>query len=99
MAEPTEDLPYHVSDHAMADPAGDNSAPQDDHALVLSLLEYCDTEIAKHNSFDVLELPQNATPAQKIAAFDEMAIHKGVAMHLRNIKQEISNKAKGIDNV
>lgn len=56
--------------------------------------EYCNTEIKKGNSFDVLEIPQNATDEQKIAVFDEISIHKGVTMHLRNILNIINEIVK-----
>ena len=63
---------------------------------IQEILAYCDEEIAKSNSFDVLNIPQNATDEQKIAVFNELAIHKGVVMHLRNIKAIITDKAREI---
>ena len=50
--------------------------------------------INESESTVVLNLPANATPEQKIAVFDEIAIHKGVAMHLRNVEEIINNMVK-----
>lgn len=62
--------------------------------LVRDLRKYCKEQILVHNSFDVLNLPQNATPEEKCAVFDEMFNHKGVVHHLRQIQQIINSKVK-----
>ena len=92
MAE-TEDVPYEVSDFATADEEQevDEEEQTTDSRLVKALRKYLNEEIIKANTLDVMHLPQNATVADKIAAFNEAAIHKGVVFHLRNLKQEINN--------
>lgn len=91
-----EDIPYNVSDHAIEDAQTDTSDAEisAESKLVKKIRAYLKDAIADSNSFDVLQLPANATPEQKIAVFDEIAIHKGVAMHLRNVEEIIINMVK-----
>lgn len=92
----TEDIPYEVDEFALEDTTLE-SDPEDQTAettLIRKIRSYLKTEIQKSTTFDVINLPANATPEQKIAAFDEMAIHKGVAMHLRNVQQIINDMVK-----
>lgn len=93
MAE-TEDVPYEVSDFATPDKEEEQDPDQPNKSVLLEVAEYCEKQIAEHNTFDVINLPANAKPEEKVAAFDDMAIHKGVAMHLRNIKSMIDDKLK-----
>ena len=91
-----EDIPYNVSDHAIEDvPTDDGDAELSAEVkLVKKIRAYLKKAINESSSFDVLNLPANATPEQKIAVFDEIAIHKGVAMHLRNVEEIINNMVK-----
>lgn len=90
------DPDYLVSDHAVADDDRDKAADPDQPNK--SILHKVSQELAKdietHNSFDSLNLPANATAEQKIAAYDEIAIHKGLALHLQKYKYMIDDKIK-----
>lgn len=90
--EPTEDVPYNVSDFATEDQEQDDDEDQsNDSRLVKALRTYLKNAIKDANTLDVLDLPKNATVGDKVAAFNEAAIHKGVVFHLRNLQQEIDN--------
>lgn len=95
MAEPTEDIPYEVDDFATPDE--EDKTPDPDQAKK-SVLEEISKELAKdiaeNNSFDVINTPAGATAEQKIAAFDDIAIHKGLALYLKKYKIMIDNKLK-----
>jgi len=89
--EGNADPDYLVSDHAIADdkPASaDPDAPN--KSILLELQKYCRQAISEHNSFDIIDLTEQAkmTPTQQIA------MHKCVVQHLRNIKSQIDNKIK-----
>ena len=89
-----------VDDFAIEDDADPASGlAEDDQTAETKLIQdiraYLKTAKAEHNTFDVLDIPNNATQEQKIAVFDMMAIHKGVTMHLRNIEAMINNKVRG----
>lgn len=96
MADPTEDIDYTVSDFATPDPEPTKSSDPDqpNKSVLIELSKELKKDIAENNSFTVIHLPVNATPEQKIAAFDEMAIHKGLALHLQKYKLMIDNKIK-----
>ena len=94
MAEPTEDIPYTVDDFAV-DETTDDVASEDtklspQNALVKELRQYLKEAELEHNSFDIIDLTEQAkmTPTQQIA------VHKCVVQHLRNIKGIINNKVK-----
>jgi hypothetical protein len=91
-----EDIPYNISDHAIEDAPTDTSEVElsAENKLVKRIRAYLKKSISDAKSVDALNLPANATLEQKIAAFDEIAIHKGVAMHLRNIEEIINNIVK-----
>lgn len=91
-----EDIPYNVSDHAIEDAPTDTSEAElsAESKLVKKIRAYLKGAINESESTVVLNLPTNATPEQKIAVFDEIAIHKGVAMHLRNVEEIINNMVK-----
>jgi hypothetical protein len=100
---PTEDEDYLISgevdDFAIEDENADEAGVGDEDQtaetkVIQEIRTYLKTAIAEHNTFDVIELQNNATPEQKIAAFDMMAIHKGLIMHLRNVQTIINNKVK-----
>lgn len=92
MAEPTEDVDYRISDHAVAE---EEKTSDEDQSLVndetiKEIEKYVDEAIAEHDSFDLIDLTEQAkmTPTQQIA------VQKLVISHLRNIKEIISNKVK-----
>lgn len=94
MVEPTEDVPYNAPDFVTPDKDNEQDEDQPNKSVLLDVLQYCEKAILEHNTFDVLSLPQNATPEDKCAVFDEMFNHKGVVMHLRNIKNMIEDKVE-----
>lgn len=96
---PNEDIPYEVDDFATPDEdASEKDKRPDPDQAHKSILKEVSKELAKdiaeNNSFDSLHLPANAKPEDKIAAFDEMAIHKGLALHLKKYKIMIDEKIK-----
>lgn len=87
----------HIDDFAIEDAGATTAADEDltvETRLIKEILDYCKKAIGDHNSFDVLHLPQNATPVEKAAVFDEMFNHKGLVHHLRQIENIIKNKVK-----
>ena len=87
----TEDIDYEVSDFAI--PKDDKSTPDPDRAnksVLLEIQKYLAEAIDEHNGLDLIDLTEQAkmTPTQQIA------VHKLVINHLRNIKTTIDNKVK-----
>lgn len=98
MAEPTEDIPYIVSDFATAKEEDRTPDPdQEKKSILTELSEELAHDIAQHNSFEVLQIPASATAEQKIATFDEIAIHKGLALYLKKYKLMVDNKLKELN--
>lgn len=96
MAE-NEDIDYRVNDFAVAEP--ERAVTTDDDSAnntLIRLRKDIEADIREHNSFDVLNLPANATDEQKIAVFNEIAIHKGLALKLQAYKETITNAIKEI---
>lgn len=93
MAE-TEDVPYSVSEFATPEDEKQPDEDQPNKSVLVEMQKYLREAIAEHNTFDVVNLPDNATKEEKVAAFDMMAIHKGLVMHLRTVKTMIDNKIK-----
>lgn len=102
MAEPTEDVPYSISDHAVADDKKDNDLDETTQApvnnankIVKSITTYIDEAIVEHSGFDLIDLTEQAkmTPTQQIA------VQKLVINHLRNIKDTITNKVEELKDV
>lgn len=90
-----EDVEYTVSDHAIEETTPKGADPdQPNKSVLLQISREMAKDIAEQSSFNSIHLPANATPEQKIAAFDEMAIHKGLAAHLEKYKVMIDNKLK-----
>lgn len=95
MTGQTEDIPYSAPDFATPD--DDNKATdvdQPNKSVLKEISEDMAEDIKNHEGFDVINLPANATPEQKIAVFDEIAIHKGLAMNLRKYKAKLDDKIK-----
>lgn len=92
----TEDIPYEVSDDYVVDHSEEKTDDIDrvNKSVLHDVLKEIEADIKIQNSFASLNLPQNATPEQKIAVFDEIAIHKGVAAHLEKYFLMIDNKIK-----
>ena len=97
MVEPTEDIPYEIDDMAISeeeDKRPDPDSGRKRKSVLKKLSEELQHDIDTNNSFDVLNLPASATPEEKIAIFDQIAIHKGLALHLKKYKVMIDNKLK-----
>lgn len=95
--EPNEDVNYEVDSFAiedLPDTSDELEGISPESALVQELRAYLDKALAEHNSFDVLHIPQNATPEDKVAVFDEMFNHKGMVHHIRQLQQIINNRVK-----
>lgn len=93
MAEPTEDVPYQISDHAIADEDTDLSEDQEqlvNDEIIKDIEKYLVEAIAEEDSIDQIDLTEQAkmTPTQQIA------VHKLVKNHLQNIKSIIDDKVK-----
>lgn len=90
--EPTEDVPYTApADFAIPDkeqPKEDVDKPN--KSVLYDAVKYLDEVIAEHNTLDVIDLEERAkmTPTQQVA------VHKLVTTHLRNIKDIINEKLK-----
>lgn len=86
------DIDYQVSDHATPDPDVSKSADADapNKSVLLEIQTYLNEAIDEHNTIDQIDLTEQAkmTPGQQIA------VHKVVVGHLRNIKSTVDNKLK-----
>jgi hypothetical protein len=95
--EPTEDITGDVDSFAI--PEEEPRTPDPDKrrkSILVQVSKELQHDIDTHNSFDSLQLPANATPEQKVALYDEIAIHKGLALHLKKYKSLIDGKLKEI---
>jgi hypothetical protein len=95
---PTEDEEYLISsevdDFAIADDDGSDGVAEEEQTVETKLIQelrtYLNEAEKEHNSFDIIDLTEQAkmTPTQQIA------VHKCVVQHLRNIRNTINNKVK-----
>lgn len=93
----TEDIDYSVDSFAIEDSIvdkPDDSVQVANGSAIKEIDDYLEKAIVEHNTFDVLNLPTNPTEKEKLAAFNMMAIHKGLVMHLRRIKSIIKEIAE-----
>jgi hypothetical protein len=93
MAE-TEDIPYTLDEFTIDD-SNDSVSDEEKklsprNALVKELRKYLKEAELEHNSFDIIDL----TEAAKMTPTQQIAVHKCVVQHLRNIKGIIDNKVK-----
>lgn len=93
----TEDTPYipsTVDDFAIEDEDTATDILDDEQnaetLLIKEIRQYIDEAENEHNSFDVLDL----TEAAKMTPTQQIAVHKCVVQHLRNIRNTINNKVK-----
>lgn len=87
----TEDVDYEVSDFAIAEDDKKTTDPdRNNKSVLLDIQEYLAEAINEHNGLDLIDLTEQArmTPTQQIA------VHKLVINHLRNIKTTVDNKVK-----
>lgn len=87
---PTEDIPYNVSDFATPEQEKRTDEDQPNKSVLLEIQQYLAEAIDEHNSFDVIDLTEQAkmTPTQQIA------VHKTVCHHLKTVKTVVDNKIK-----
>jgi hypothetical protein len=93
MTEPTEDISGDIDPFAIEDEATVDSAAEDQTAetlLIKELRSYVKEAIDEHNSLDLIDLTEQA----KMTATQQIAVHKLVVQHLRNINNTINNKVK-----
>jgi hypothetical protein len=93
----TEDTPYipsTVDDFAIEDEDTATDILDDEQTaetiVIKEIRKYLKEAEQEHNTFDIIDLTEQAkmTPTQQIA------VHKLVVKHLRNIKDIINNKVK-----
>lgn len=86
----TEDVPYNVSEFATPEPEKQADEDQPNKSVLIEVQQYLKEAIDEHNSFDVIDLTEQAkmTPTQQIA------VHKSIVHHLKAVKTEVDNKLK-----
>lgn len=86
----TEDVPYTAPDFVTPDDEREEDPEQPNKGVLVETQKYLDEAIAEHNTLDVVDLMEQAhmSPTQQIA------VHKLVVQHLRNIKAVIDDKVK-----
>lgn len=94
MAGQTEDIPYNISDFATPEDEKRADEDQPNKSVLLEVSKEIANDIKKFSSLEGVGLPANATPEDKIAAFDQMAINKGLALHLEKYKLMIDSKIR-----
>ncbi len=85
-----EDIPYTVDDFAIAEPERKQDDNQPNQSVLKDIQKYLKEAIAEHNTFDTIDLTEQA----KMNPTQQIAVHKQVVAHLRNIKSVIDNKIK-----
>jgi hypothetical protein len=89
--EPTEDIPYEVSEFATPDKEVRKTDPdQPNKTVLLEVRTYLDEAIDEHNSFDIIDLTEQA----KMNPTQQIAMHKCVIQHLRSIRATVDDKIK-----
>lgn len=93
--EDNEYIPSGVIDDDMVpdDDTSDLNVDEDETVetrLIKDIRKYLTEAKSEHNSFDIIDLTEQAkmTPTQQIA------VHKCVVQHLRNIEEMINDKVK-----
>ncbi len=86
----TEDVPYNVSDFATHENEQQTDDDQPNKSVLLEVQKYLSEAIDEYNTVDGIDLTEQAkmTPTQQIA------VHKLVVKHLRDVKVEVDNKIK-----
>lgn len=82
-----------VDDFAIEDDPSDlidNEDQSVETKLIQEIRSYLKEARSEHNSFDIIDLTEQA----KMTATQQIAMHKCVVQHLRNIEAMINNKVK-----
>lgn len=91
MTGQNEDIDYTVSDHATPDEDNKGADPDKQNESVLKdIQKYLREAIDEHKAIDQIDLTESA----KMNPTQQIAVHKIVVQHLRNIKSTIDNKIK-----
>jgi len=93
MTAQNEDVEYNVSDFATPDEGKTNDPDRHNKSVLKGIDVYLSEAIAEHNSFDIIDL----TEAAKMTPTQQIAVHKLVTNHLRNIKSTVSNKIEELE--
>jgi len=89
MAE-TEDIPYNVSEFATPEDERQSDDDQPNKSVLLEVQKYLSEAIEEHNTIDTIDL----TEAAKMTPTQQIAVHKLVVSHLRDVKTIVDNKIK-----
>ena len=89
MAE-TEDIPYNVSEFATPEDERQSDDDQPNKSVLLEVQKYLGEAIEEHNTIDTIDL----TEAAKMNPTQQIAVHKLVVSHLRDVKTIVDNKLK-----
>lgn len=89
MAE-TEDIPYNVSEFATSEDEKQADDDQPNKSVLLEVQKYLEEAIAEHNTVDCIDLTEQA----KMNPTQQIAVHKVVVSHLRDVKTIVDNKIK-----
>ena len=84
-----------IDDFATEDEASSEAGVAEDEQtvetrLIQDLRKYLDEAETEHNSFDIIDL----TEAAKMTPTQQIAVHKCVVQHLRNIRNTINNRVR-----
>ena len=84
-----------IDDFATEDDTSDTAGLAEDEQsvetkLIQELRKYLDEAELEHNSFDIIDLTEKA----KMNPTQQIAVHKCVVQHLRNIRNTINTKVR-----
>jgi hypothetical protein len=96
--DPTEDEDYLISNAIVDDFAIEDESTSDvseeeqtvETKLIQEIRTYLDEAEKEHNTFDIIDLTEQA----KMNPTQQIAVHKQVVAHLRNIRNTINNKVR-----
>lgn len=86
----TEDIPYSVSDHATPEKETEQDPDQPNKSVIHDVKEYIVEAIAEHKSIDVIDMNKPGD----LSVEQQMAVHKIVVTHLRNLEKTVDDKLK-----
>lgn len=81
---------FAIEDDASADAGVAEDEQTVETRLIQELRKYLDEAESEHNSFDIIDL----TEAAKMNPTQQIAVHKCVVQHLRNIRNTINTKVR-----
>lgn len=90
MADPTEDVPYNISEFATPEKEHQEDPDQPNKSVLLDVQKYLNEAIDEHKSVDTIDL----SGSSELTAAQQVAISKFVIQHLRSVKIIVDNKLK-----